>query len=101
MGSQRGRARAAWRWAGGLRSACLLALVAALAAVYGSLAPPGLSGQATSAEAAPTALAYTQSPCAPVRTAPSATAPLITQLLGGTDVTLLDTATPGWSHIRI
>jgi len=100
MGSQRGRARAAWRWAGGLSGACLLTLVAALAAAYGSLAPPGLNGQAT-AEAAPNSLAYTQAPCAPVRAAPSATAPLITQLLGGTDVTLLDTATPGWSHIRI
>ncbi|HEX8996847.1 MAG TPA: SH3 domain-containing protein [Ktedonobacterales bacterium] len=47
------------------------------------------------------ALIYTQAPCAPVYTAPSESAPLITQLLGGTDVTLLDTATPGWSHIRI
>ena len=70
------------------------------AAAYSSRAAPGLSGQATIVEAAPTSLVYTQSPCAPVRAAPSATAPLITQLLGGTDVTLLDTATPGWSGVE-
>ena len=45
-------------------------------------------------------LAYTQAPCAPVSTAPKSTAPLITQLLGGTDVTLLGAAS-GWSHVRI
>jgi hypothetical protein len=45
-------------------------------------------------------LVYTQAPCAPVSTAPNASAPLITQLLGGTDVMLLGAAS-GWSHIRI
>jgi hypothetical protein len=45
-------------------------------------------------------LVYTQAPCAPVSTAPSASAPLITQLLGGTDVTLVSMAS-GWGHVRI
>jgi hypothetical protein len=46
-------------------------------------------------------LLYTKSACGPVHTAPSATSPLIAQLLGGTDVTLLGAAAGGWSHIRI
>ncbi len=45
-------------------------------------------------------IAFTQAPCAPVSTAPSMTAPLITQLLGGTDVTLIESVS-NWSHVRI
>ncbi|MFI5275827.1 MAG: SH3 domain-containing protein [Ktedonobacterales bacterium] len=65
-----------------------------------------LRGASTPAAAAPSAatpnsLLFTQSACALVYAAPSATAPLITQLLGGTDVTLIDSKTPGWTHVRI
>ncbi len=51
-------------------------------------------------DALQTGLVYTQSPCVSVSTAPNTSAPLITQLLGGTDVTSLGTAS-GWSHVRI
>ncbi len=72
----------------------VLALIATLA----------LDGQSTGALRAyatsQPGLAYTQAPCAPVSTAPNSKAPLITQLLGGTDVTLLGTSS-GWSHVRI
>lgn len=63
----------------------------------------GLAGRpdgAPRASATTPSLVYTQAPCAPVRASPSAAAPLITQLLGGTDVTLLGQAS-GWSHVHI
>lgn len=70
-------------------------------ALVATLALSGQSGAMPRAQAAPqSGLAYTQAPCAPVSTAPNGAAPLITQLLGGTDVTLLGTKS-GWSHIRI
>ncbi len=111
MGRTRAPGSAPDRWASA-RLVCICALVVALLALYGSFAALGLPAQTTQATQAArhvrlasnantAALAYTQAPCAPVHTAPSASSPLITQLLGGTDVTLLDTATPGWSHIRI
>jgi hypothetical protein len=43
---------------------------------------------------------YAQVPCTPVYTAASKQSPMITQLMGGTDVTLLD-ATKTWAHVRI
>ncbi|HEY7975910.1 MAG TPA: SH3 domain-containing protein, partial [Ktedonobacterales bacterium] len=107
MDAQRAHAGFSQRWAGRLRSIGLWALVVTLVAACGSLAamdlPTRAARQAAPAAAAvaPAALVYTQAPCAPVHTAPSVTAPLITQLLGGTDVTVLDSSTPGWSHIRI
>jgi hypothetical protein len=70
-------------------------------ALVAMLALSAQSGATPRAHAAvQSGLAYTQAPCAPVSTAPNSAAPLITQLLGGTDVTLLSTAS-GWSHIRI
>lgn len=71
-----------------------VALVAVLALSSHSYAAPGAHA------ALQPGLAYTQAPCAPVSTAPNSAAPLITQLLGGTDVTVLGAAS-GWSHIRI
>jgi hypothetical protein len=43
---------------------------------------------------------YAQVPCTPVYTAASKQSAMITQLMGGTDVTLLDT-TKTWVHVRI
>jgi hypothetical protein len=43
---------------------------------------------------------YAQGPCTPVYTAASKQSAMITQLLGGTDVTLLD-ANKTWTHVRI
>lgn len=85
--------RAISRWA----VAALLALYATLA----SLAAPAQAVHAARGLASAATLAYTQAPCAPVYAAPATTSPLITQLLGGTDVTLLGAAPPGWSQIRI
>ncbi len=45
-------------------------------------------------------LLYAQSPCARVYAAPSKSAPLITQLMGGNDVTVVDT-TATWTHVLI
>ncbi|HEX9036257.1 MAG TPA: SH3 domain-containing protein [Ktedonobacterales bacterium] len=59
-----------------------------------------LNGRPATRAQAAAGLIYTQAPCVPVSIAPSSSAPLITQLLGGTDVTLVGTAS-GWSHIRI
>ncbi len=120
---QRRRARMATqsRWAsarlvsGGAVVMGLLALVASLAALgipvraAWQLPARGVGAASSAVKpvatiapiVAPGALAYTQSPCAPVYTTASVSAPLITQLLGGTDVTMLAGATPGWSHIRI
>lgn len=79
----------------------LCRVVALVLALVPALALGGQSGGAARAYAASeSGLAYTRAPCASVSTAPSTTAPLITQLLGGTDVTLLST-TSGWSHVRI
>ncbi len=75
--------------------ATLLALAASLLWLGG---PAWAARQASTVT---TTLAFTQAPCAPVHVAPSASSPLITQLLGGTDVSLLDTRTSGWSHVRI
>jgi len=51
--------------------------------------------------ASPTLL-YTQPPCAPVYSAPSQQSLLITQLLGGTDVTATGAGdVGGWTHVRI
>src|SRR6185312_8227379 len=47
-------------------------------------------------------LLYTQPPCAPVYAAPTKQSPLITQLLGGTDVTATGEGdASGWTHVRI
>jgi hypothetical protein len=52
--------------------------------------------------AAGASLLYTQQPCAPVYTAPSRQSPLVTQLLGGTDVTATgETDASGWRRVRI
>jgi hypothetical protein len=54
------------------------------------------------AHAASPALLYTQPPCAPVYAEPSRQSVLITQLLGGTDVTATGEGdTSGWTHVRI
>jgi hypothetical protein len=45
-------------------------------------------------------LLYAQSPCTRVYAAPSKSAPLITQLMGGNDVTVVDT-TATWTHVLI
>ena len=94
--------------------ASLCIVIVAIVTVYGALraaghspAPTGsaLPGASTPTaagqSAAPGALLFTQAACAPVYAAPSVTAPLIAQLLGGADVTLIDTATAGWTHVRI
>lgn len=79
----------------------LCRIVALALALVPALALGGQSGGVARAYAASASgLAYTRAPCASVSTAPNTTAPLITQLLGGTDVTLLST-TAGWSHVRI
>lgn len=90
------------------RASRLLLVLAAVCGALTALAAPALAARqrrATSAgpadSAASTTLVFTQAPCAPVHTAPSASSPLITQLLGGTDVTLLGAVAGGWSHIRI
>jgi hypothetical protein len=82
-------------WLGAARSSRALALAVALLAM---LATGGLAPASTLRAAAP-GLMYIQASCAPVSTSPSASAPLITQLLGGTDVSLVGTSA-GWSHIR-
>ena len=82
----------------------LLALGIAMALMATPLAAAPLArGLRASQASAPlaTKLLYIQSACAPVHTAPSATSPLIAQLLGGTDVTLLGASARGWSHVRI
>ncbi len=60
----------------------------------------GVFASASPAHAASATLLYTQPPCAPVYTAPSKQSLLITQLLGGTDVTATGDAN-GWTHVRI
>ncbi|HEX8731898.1 MAG TPA: SH3 domain-containing protein [Ktedonobacterales bacterium] len=72
----------------------------ALCATLLTLAAPASAAPRRAVRAAP-ALLFTQAPCAPVNTAPSLISPLITQLLGGTDVTALGAAAGGWSHVRI
>jgi hypothetical protein len=63
---------------------------------------PGLLAAAPIARAASAALLYTQPPCAPVYTAPSKQSLLITQLLGGTDVTATGEGdTSSWTHVLI
>ena len=79
-----------------IRRAMTLALTLAMMLVI--CGQPSVATQALAATQP--ALVYTQAPCAPVSSAPLSTAPLITQLLGGTDVTLLGAAS-GWSHVRI
>lgn len=89
-----------WRhvWAALLAAAFLYVSLSTLSLTTHAMA---LRPVVTVARAAAPTLAFTLAPCVAVHTAPDQSAPLITQLLGGTDVTLLDTATPGWSHIRI
>src|SRR5262245_42867472 len=54
------------------------------------------------ARAAEPSLLYTQPPCAPAYSAPSKQSLLITQLLGGTDVTATGVGdSSGWTHVRI
>ncbi|HEX2348009.1 MAG TPA: hypothetical protein VHI51_06175, partial [Ktedonobacterales bacterium] len=104
---KRARTRRTSVWVGSL---CVL--IVAIVSVYGALraaghspaptapAVPGASTPTAAGQsAAPGALLLTQSACAPVYAAPSATAPLIAQLLGGADATLIDTATAGWTHV--
>lgn len=90
---------------------CAVALLVALLVVYAAIsarapiATParGVANQRAAAlPALPPlgALVYTQQPCVPVYTAPDAASPMITQLLGGTDVTLLGTAGQ-WTRVRI
>ncbi len=89
-----------WRhvWAALLAAVLLYASLSTLSLT--THAAPLRSGVAI-VSAAPPTLAYTLAPCVAVHTAPDQSAPLITQLLGGADVTLLGTANPGWSHVRI
>jgi hypothetical protein len=62
----------------------------------------GLLSSAPIAHAASSSLLYTQPPCAPVYTAPSKQSLIITQLLGGTDVTATgEGGASGWTHVRI
>src|SRR5579863_637564 len=96
MAAQTKRKRARTGWAG-VWAVCLCATVIAAAALVGSLRalgqPPPLGARAQLPATAPAAapatgsLLFTQAACAPVYAAASATAPLITQLLGGADVT--------------
>ena len=63
---------------------------------------PGLLASAPHAHAASSTLLYTQPPCAPVYTAPSNQSLLITQLLGGTDVTATGEGdVSGWTHAHL
>ena len=62
----------------------------------------GLLATAPIAHATSSSLLYTQPPCAPVYTAPSKQSLLITQLLGGTDVTAIGEGdASGWTHMHI
>ena len=62
----------------------------------------GLLATAPIAHATSPSLLYTQPPCAPVYTAPSKQSLLITQLLGGTDVTATGEGdASGWTHVHI
>src|SRR5262245_5702420 len=70
--------------------------LACLALISGLLASDPI------AHATSSSLLYTQPPCAPVYTAPSKQSLLITQLLGGTDVTATGEGDiSGWTHVRI
>ena len=111
LAAQTRRKRAKTGWAA-VWAVCLCATLIATAALVGSLrmlghtpalgvGPRPPAAAPNIAPATPGSLLFTQAACAPVYAAPSASAPLITQLLGGTDVTLLDTQTAGWSHVRI
>lgn len=63
---------------------------------------PGLLASTPSAHAASPTLLYTQPPCAPVYATPSKQSPLITQLLGGTDVSATGEGdASGWTHVLI
>lgn len=110
MDHRRACAWPAARWvSSGFRRAMLVvfALVALCGALVAPVSPALAARQARGIGAgvalgqAPTTLLFTEKPCVPVHAAPSASSPLITQLLGGTDVTLLGTAASGWTHIRI
>ncbi len=71
----------------------MLACLAVIAAIL-VLAPEVSAAEPT--------LLYSQPPCAPVYATPSKQAPLITQLLGGTDVTSTGEGdVSGWTHVRI
>jgi hypothetical protein len=62
----------------------------------------GLLAFAPQVHAASPTLLYTQPPCAPVYAAPSRQSLLITQLLGGTDVTATGEGdVSGWTHVHI
>jgi hypothetical protein len=63
---------------------------------------PSVLGSTPRAHAASPMLLYTQPPCAPVYAAPLRQSLLITQVLGGTDVTATDEGdATGWTHVRI
>src|SRR6516164_6304233 len=62
----------------------------------------GVLAFAPTARATGPTLLYTQPPCASVYAAPSKQSLLITQLLGGTDITATGEGdASGWTHVRI
>lgn len=102
MGSRSGRLGVLL--AGALRGCVvMLALSVLFAAVAVTSQPARAAATSVGASAHPAVetLLYAESPCVPVYAAPNASSPLITLLLGGTDVTLVDSDTAGWSHVRI
>src|SRR5260370_12136072 len=85
----------AWRHVQRAVALALIALAASLAL--------GASGTSRAA-AAPTTRLYTQKPCTAVYAAPDTKSRLLTQLLGGADVTSvgpLDSGGAHWQHVRI
>jgi hypothetical protein len=63
---------------------------------------PAILASTPAAHAASATLLYSQLPCAPVYAAPSKQSLLVTQLLGGTDVTATSEGDiSGWTHVRI
>src|SRR5260370_5408021 len=89
-------------WRGAAWNHVQRAVALALIALAASLAL-GASG-ASRAAAAPTAHLYAQQPCTAVYAAPDTKSRLLTQLLGGADVTSvgqLDSGGAHWQHVRI
>ena len=83
---------------------CILATLSGLLTPLPWAATPARLAAAHGLGAAQTKLLYAQNPCTPVYLYPNIHSTLITQLLGGTDVTALEqTKANGatWQHVRI
>src|SRR5712691_8238354 len=86
----------AWRHVQRAVALALIALAVSLAL--------GASGTSRAAAAAPTTRLFAQQPCTAVYAAPDTNSRVLTQLLGGGDVTSvgqLDSGGARWQHVRI